>query len=359
MPDVKSDLKETDKAGNPHGRPSPQTLSPADVTSGLSVADVFAYPRNNVVISRTWGGLKLNHVIVDPNVQMPKSLLQRSYLTSIYDLPATNLTLSVTFGTIEADVEVRPFAAGTAHAASPTSYVARDYERKPHQVHLKFGSITGNATFRVYAPSTVRIFMETSVTFGQTRMYLPRTFHGPLKISSWARAPRLSAELRNACILIDRGRLHNALLRWKCRRMGGQRRAWRQRKGDNGIRVCVGWLCRGGRGRRSRIEREAGALGQELAGPVFPALHNLLDPGTAVEADLCDILVHVLKLRTLALYRLYLCPFPYKKLWNSGRTGVRYLFCTTSAGSQCLPSQIFWKLTSRGFECRYSFLLKC
>jgi hypothetical protein len=53
-----------------------------------------------------------------------------------------------------------------------------------------------------YAPSTVRIFMETSVTFGQTRMYLPRTFHGPLKISSWARAPRLSAELRNACILM-------------------------------------------------------------------------------------------------------------------------------------------------------------
>ncbi|KAJ7831908.1 hypothetical protein B0H14DRAFT_2450952 [Mycena olivaceomarginata] len=202
MPDVKSDLKETDKAGNPHGRPSPQTLSPPDVTSGLSVADVFAHPRNNVVISRTWGGLKLNHVIVDPNVQMPKSLLQRSYLTSIYDLPATNLTLSVTFGTIDADVEVRPFAAGTAHAASPTSYVARYYERKPHQVHLKFGSITGNATFRVYAPSTVRIFMETSVTFGQTRMYLPRTFHGPLKISSWARAPRLSAELRNACILM-------------------------------------------------------------------------------------------------------------------------------------------------------------
>ncbi|KAJ7897923.1 hypothetical protein B0H14DRAFT_3424785 [Mycena olivaceomarginata] len=194
MPDVKSDLKETDKAGNPHGRPSPQTLSPADVTSGLSVADVFAHPRNNVVISRTWGGLKLNHVIVDPNVQMPKSLLQRSYLTSIYDLPATNLTLSVTFGTIDADVEhtQRP-----PHHTSPVTMSA-----SPTKYNLKFGSITGNVTFRVYAPSTVRIFMETSVTFGQTRKYLPRTFHGPLKISSWARAPRLSAELRNACILM-------------------------------------------------------------------------------------------------------------------------------------------------------------
>ncbi|KAJ7757855.1 hypothetical protein B0H14DRAFT_2976361, partial [Mycena olivaceomarginata] len=191
MLDVKSDLKETDKAGTSHGRPSPQTLSPADVTSGLSVADVFAHPRNNVVISRTWGDLKLNHVIVDPNVQMPKSLLQRSYTNSAKEmspsffyiwLAATNLTLSVTFGTIAADVEVRPFAAGTAHAASPTSYIA---------LHLKFGSMTGNATCRVYATSTVRIFMETSATFGQTRIYLPRMFHGPLKIS-----------FRNACILM-------------------------------------------------------------------------------------------------------------------------------------------------------------
>ncbi|KAJ7708343.1 hypothetical protein B0H17DRAFT_454757 [Mycena rosella] len=44
-----------------------------------------------------------------------------------------------------------------------------------------------------------RIFVETSATFGQTRIYLPRTFHGPLKIWSWARAPCLSTALMRSC----------------------------------------------------------------------------------------------------------------------------------------------------------------
>ncbi|KAJ7683117.1 hypothetical protein B0H17DRAFT_1205351 [Mycena rosella] len=141
-------------------------------------------------------------VIVDPNVHIPKSLLRKSFI-SYSDPPPTNLELRVTFGAIAADVEVRPFAPGTVHKVPERSYLSRDSGREPHQVHLNFGTFTGSATLRIHAPKTAHIYMETSATFGQTRIYLPRTFHGPLTICSWVRAPRLSAELRRACVPVS------------------------------------------------------------------------------------------------------------------------------------------------------------
>ncbi|KAJ7488836.1 hypothetical protein FB451DRAFT_679249 [Mycena latifolia] len=160
-------------------------------------AGQFTRPRNNVLISRTFGALNLEgkRVTVDPNVRMPDYLVRKR--TYNFEPPDTNLEFGVTFGAIAADVEVLPFAPNTL----PKRLA---YEgRKSNQVHLKFGASTGNLTLRVHAAPLARIYMETSATFGQTRIYLPRTFRGPLTVFSWARRQRLSAALQRECMPVS------------------------------------------------------------------------------------------------------------------------------------------------------------
>ncbi|KAJ7153969.1 hypothetical protein C8R43DRAFT_923182 [Mycena crocata] len=171
-----------------HRRPP----SPCDQTANL-----FALPRNMSVVSRRFGGLSGMRVIVDPSLQIPKSLVKDN---SYSDPPVANLELSVTFGAVDANIKVLPFPAGTVLAREPHRPwdMTESNFNKGLQVHLRSHSTTGNITLRVDS-ALAPIFVDASSTFGQLRIYLPRTFHGPLNLWSWSRKPRFSVELSRAC----------------------------------------------------------------------------------------------------------------------------------------------------------------
>ncbi|KAJ6545879.1 hypothetical protein DFH09DRAFT_1367564 [Mycena vulgaris] len=159
-------------------------------------AELFSRPRNNVAISRMLGSLNGMRAVVDPNQHMPESLRPKPF----YGRPPPNLELSVTFGAVDADIDVLPFAPDMVHVPRSRSYLSSDNyrESKGPQVHLRSGTGTGNITLRIRAQPGAPVYIDTNSTFGQTRIYLPRTFQGPLTIDSWARTPRLSAALMHA-----------------------------------------------------------------------------------------------------------------------------------------------------------------
>ncbi|KAJ7135669.1 hypothetical protein C8R44DRAFT_695998 [Mycena epipterygia] len=196
-------------------------------------------PRNNIVISRTFGALKRTRFSVDPNIHLPASLIQSSRL-SVLPRRTPNLELSVDFGAIDVDVEVLPLQVPAE--APPENWVAlNEYgstylnERRSSRkddVHLEAGTTTGNIDLRVHAPHTTPISVRVSSTFGQVRVYIPRTFHGPLTISSSLLAPRLSPELRRVCTPLSEV---GDKVRWFVGDVG----AWTA-KGERGDEVRVG-----------------------------------------------------------------------------------------------------------------------
>ncbi|KAJ7075610.1 hypothetical protein B0H15DRAFT_653265 [Mycena belliarum] len=195
----------------PDSKDSPLLPAPVQMKrpSNLSAVEdgLSTGPRNNVLISRTFGGLDLEgkRITVDPNLRMPDSVVREwSYWT-----PSRNLELAVTFGSIAANVDVLPLAGG---APGPKRFRAeRASERKPYQAQLKFGTGTGNLTVHIRDAPPARIYLQTSANFGQTRIYLPRTFRGALSISSRVRAPCLSAALQRACTPVSQ---EGSTMRW-------------------------------------------------------------------------------------------------------------------------------------------------
>ncbi|KAJ7463718.1 hypothetical protein FB451DRAFT_1265312 [Mycena latifolia] len=182
--------------------PPPVQMSPpprSQTSPNAADAHLFASPRNNLVVSRTFGAINLDgrRVTVDPNLRMPDCVSRKPRYS--WDPLEANLELAVTFGAIAADIEVLPFAPNTAHEERRRSIYDSEPERRADQVHLKFNTTTGNLTLRLSPAPSAHIYMETSTAFGQTRIYLPRNFRGPLTVWSWTRAPRLSAALQNKC----------------------------------------------------------------------------------------------------------------------------------------------------------------
>ncbi|KAJ7251049.1 hypothetical protein C8J57DRAFT_1723327 [Mycena rebaudengoi] len=155
---------------------------------------------NNISINRAFGALKGMRFIVDPNIRLPKSLLPPQPLT-VFTKLQLNLRLTVDFGAIDAEVDVLPFAAAPLpHGdANPVSELDDVDPRLKKNVHLKASTTTGNITLRVNAPPTTPITLHVETTFGRVRVYLPRTTHGPLTLSSSLRAARLSPALRRVC----------------------------------------------------------------------------------------------------------------------------------------------------------------
>ncbi|KAJ7177432.1 hypothetical protein C8R43DRAFT_974773 [Mycena crocata] len=187
--------------------PSPVQMSQRRPSSPRDqTADLFALPRNMSVVSRRFGGLSGMRAVVDPGLQIPKSLVEE---TSYGDPPVANLELSVTFGAVDASIKVLPFPAGTVLARDPHRPWDKT-ESKGLQVHLRSHSTTGNITLRV-STALAPIFVDASSTFGQLRIYLPRTFHGPLNLWSWSRKPHFSTELSRACMPMTED---GSMMRW-------------------------------------------------------------------------------------------------------------------------------------------------
>ncbi|KAJ6571471.1 hypothetical protein B0H19DRAFT_661340 [Mycena capillaripes] len=153
----------------------------------------FTRPGNYISINRAFGALKRMHFIVDPNIRLPQSLLPPELFPTLAK-PQLNLKLGVDFGGIDAEVDVLPF---TTEPPPSISYGIDPRQKK--KVHLKASTATGNITLRVNAPPTAPIVLQVQSGFGNVRVYLPRTTHGPLILLSSLRTPRLSPALRRVC----------------------------------------------------------------------------------------------------------------------------------------------------------------
>ncbi|KAJ6582474.1 hypothetical protein DFH09DRAFT_1439169 [Mycena vulgaris] len=138
-------------------------------------------------------------------------------------LPKPNLELSLDFGAIDADIEVLPLAP-EGHA----DHVPRSSQKK---VDLKASTGTANITLRVHAPSAP-IDLRVQSSFGQVRVFLPRTLHGPLVIATALRRAHFSAALRRVCTPVIEVR---GTTRW----FVGDVAAW-SAGGERGDKVWVG-----------------------------------------------------------------------------------------------------------------------
>ncbi|KAJ7104830.1 hypothetical protein C8R44DRAFT_332425 [Mycena epipterygia] len=208
MPDLDSkDLKKDDSLPKPVQMSNPNDLE-----------DLFVRPLNKFAVSRTFGSLKVTRAVVDPNLHISESLLRKPKY--YFSPPVRNLELSLAFGSIDAAIEVLPFVPNTVHAAPKKRFFDDDDKAsKPYQISLETSTSIGNITLCVVcrispfrskfgtdlfslaansqrAQPSARIYVEASSTFGQTRVYIPRTFRGPLQVRSWARTPRLSPGLQ-------------------------------------------------------------------------------------------------------------------------------------------------------------------
>jgi hypothetical protein len=153
---------------------------------------------------------------VDPNLHVPSSLLtppewDTSYI-SLYSLrsrPKPNIDLAVTFGGIDAEIKVLPMlgsaeqcANGQCTAAAATRLLS-SHAPCPRQSGLEASTTSGNVTLHIDAAPTAHFSVRASSTFGQICIFLPRTFHGPLTITSSLGAPVLSSELKRVCTPIS------------------------------------------------------------------------------------------------------------------------------------------------------------
>ncbi|KAJ7274821.1 hypothetical protein C8J57DRAFT_1312814 [Mycena rebaudengoi] len=177
-------------------------LPPYDAIPRESAVDPYASPRNNVLISRNFGSVKKTRFIVNPNLNIPSSLLHPDPLhISIFPRSVQNLELSVTFGSIDVDVEVLPLSQQPPYRDSPAAARSSLFGAvlDKNKVHLKAVTSTGDITVRIDAQPTAPISLNAESWFGRVRIYVPRTMHGPLTITSGFRAPRLSREMQRVC----------------------------------------------------------------------------------------------------------------------------------------------------------------
>ncbi|KAJ6484495.1 hypothetical protein C8R47DRAFT_1017328 [Mycena vitilis] len=201
-----ADLKEsevhTTGASIPPPVPPPYESGPVpsetidDPDAGTS-PPTFTRPGNNIVVSRTFGAVKGVHFTVDPNIRLPKSLLRPAPLAA-FPKPRPNLELNVEFGGIDAEVDVLPLI-GEVPPDENAGFETPMQKVDPRKVRLKATTATGNITLHVNAPPTAPISLHVSTSFGHVRVYLPRTMHGPLTLSSSLRSPLVSPSLRRAC----------------------------------------------------------------------------------------------------------------------------------------------------------------
>jgi len=189
---------------------------------------------------------------LDPNVQVPLSLLSPpewdpSFISaySLRSRPKPNIELAVTFGGIAADIKVLPMSesvppCGREPASVASRFLSMSRSQCPRQSILEVSTTTGNVNLHVNA---AHFSLRTSSTVGQICIFLPRTYHGPLTITSSLGAPCLSPELKRVCTPISEvgcGR------RWFVGDLG----VWHQRNehGDEAIlnssfgRVWVGYV---------------------------------------------------------------------------------------------------------------------
>ncbi|KAF7364283.1 hypothetical protein MSAN_01088200 [Mycena sanguinolenta] len=176
----------------------PYTAAPT--TENASSIQSPIRPQNCIRISRTFGSMNKGYFTVDPNLHVPASLLGDSdwdafdYRWSWRSKP--NLELGVTFGGIQAHIEVLP---STARCPEPSSDETRP-KPCPRKTGLEASTTTGNVNLHIDA---THFSLRSTSTFGQIRIFLPRTYHGPIVIPSSLGAPLLSPKLKRVCTTIS------------------------------------------------------------------------------------------------------------------------------------------------------------
>ncbi|KAJ6613168.1 hypothetical protein B0H10DRAFT_2049783 [Mycena sp. CBHHK59/15] len=214
-------------------RPPPYDPVQSGSTAPTTATPLYSRPRNHILISRTFGAIPHTRFAVDPNIRLPSSLLQPKRLIAFHR-PTPNLELDVEFGAIDAEVDVLPLSEDSPQNGDPDAdgieITESGFVNTRKKVRVKARTATGNITLRVHAPPTAPIALSVSSSFGRIRVYLPRTLHGPLSISS-LRAHRLSPELQRACTPLSE--VGNTT-RW----FVGDIAAW-SAKGERGDEVCL------------------------------------------------------------------------------------------------------------------------
>jgi hypothetical protein len=127
--------------------------------------DPYASPRNNVLISRNFGSVKKTRFIVNPNLNIPSSLLHPDPLhISIFPRSVQNLELSVTFGSIDVDVEVLPLSQQPPYRDSPAAARSSLFGAvlDKNKVHLKAVTSTGDITVRIVSSASFFVFLVSS-----------------------------------------------------------------------------------------------------------------------------------------------------------------------------------------------------
>lgn len=95
------------------------------------VEELFVRPLNKFAISRTFGSLQIPRAVVDPNLHISLALLRKS----TYSSPVPNLQLSLWFGSVDATIQVVPFAPGPVHPRESTLYRTEDKLKKLRSMH--------------------------------------------------------------------------------------------------------------------------------------------------------------------------------------------------------------------------------
>ncbi|KAJ7225066.1 hypothetical protein B0H12DRAFT_278917 [Mycena haematopus] len=177
--------------------PPPYAAAPTNTNAPSAPSTEWSVrPRNYIQISKTFGALARTRFILDPNLHVPDSLrgeTSLSYLLS--SCPKPNLELAVAFGEIDADIKV---LASTAKCAD-NRYRYESFAC-PRQTGLEASTTSGAVTLHINA---THFSLRASSFFGRIRIFLPRTYHGPLTITSSLGAPMLSSELRCVCTPIS------------------------------------------------------------------------------------------------------------------------------------------------------------
>ncbi|KAJ7156645.1 hypothetical protein C8R46DRAFT_1196153 [Mycena filopes] len=164
---------------------------------------------NNIHISRMFGAPANTRFTIDPNIHIPASLLTLPQWAPAtiycYERRKPNMKLYVAFAGL---VDV------TVHLLAPTGVPCAGrcgtqdvWTLEPvvcsRQSSIEINTITANINVHVTTAAAASFSIRASSTFGQIRVHLPRTFHGPLTISASFGTPCLSKELAQACMSIS------------------------------------------------------------------------------------------------------------------------------------------------------------
>ncbi|KAJ7910725.1 hypothetical protein B0H13DRAFT_2660873 [Mycena leptocephala] len=162
-----------------------------------------ARPHNHINISRMFGALKRSRFTVDPNLRIPSTLLwaptwERHDTDVAPAILKRNARLDVTFGDVEADIHVLPRTGPRCPDGESVGH--KEPCKCPRRSVLEATSTTGNIALRIETLSTAHFALGAYSTFGRIRIFLPRTFHGPLTVIGTA---YVSSGLRRASTTIS------------------------------------------------------------------------------------------------------------------------------------------------------------